>query len=129
MEINISNDRLISDLQKDFSNEFPFLKIEFFRNFQKMGEPSPKLQLIPKTLFVGQVRSTHTDGQIDLNGSKSVAEVENEFQNIYGLSVQVFRKSGNVWIETSLTDHWSLLRQNYQGHQLSKFNVTPNKEE
>ena len=129
MEILITDDRLISDIQKEFSTEYPFLKIEFFRNFHKSGEPSAKLQLISKTLALGQVRSVHTEGMVDLNGGRSVEEIEKEFQSKYGLSVQVFRKSGNVWIETSLTDHWSLIRQNYQGQQLDRLNFKPDKEE
>ena len=129
MEIFITDDRLISDIQKEFNGEFPFLKIEFFRNFHKRGEPSPKSQLIPKTLFLGQVRSIHTEGKVNMNGGRSVEEIQNEFQNTYGLSIQVFRKSGNVWIETNLTDHWSLLRQNYQGQQLARLNTKPDKEE
>jgi hypothetical protein len=33
--------------------------------------------------------------------------------------VQVFRKSGNVWLETSATDAWSLKQQNQEGMDLS----------
>jgi hypothetical protein len=38
---------------------------------------------------------------------------------VYGLSVQVFRKSGNVWLETSATDNWTLRQQNNEGAELS----------
>jgi hypothetical protein len=29
----------------------------------------------------------------------------------YGLHVQVFRKSGNIWLETSVSDHLTLSEQ------------------
>ena len=37
----------------------------------------------------------------------------------FGLAAQVFRKSGNVWLETSATDNWTLLQQNNEGAELS----------
>jgi hypothetical protein len=33
--------------------------------------------------------------------------------------VQVFRKSGKVWLETTVTDGWTLEEQNLQGEALS----------
>jgi hypothetical protein len=36
-----------------------------------------------------------------------------------GLYVQVFRKSGKVWLETTATDNWSLYKQNEEGQELS----------
>ena len=43
------------------------------------------------------------------------------FGEVYGLGVQVFRKSGNVWLETTVTDSWTLKEQNDQGESLSEF--------
>jgi hypothetical protein len=44
-----------------------------------------------------------------------VSKVEMGFQESFGISVQVFRKSGKVWLETSATDCWTLEEQNEQG--------------
>jgi hypothetical protein len=38
--------------------------------------------------------------------------VENAFEEMYGLSVQVFRKSGNTWLQTTTSDSWTLNEQN-----------------
>jgi hypothetical protein len=43
----------------------------------------------------------------------------------FGLCVQVFRKSGNHWIETSLTNSWTLEQQNREGFELSSFSYMP----
>jgi hypothetical protein len=32
----------------------------------------------------------------------------------------VFRKSGKTWLETSVTDDWTLKRQNEEGMELSR---------
>jgi hypothetical protein len=36
------------------------------------------------------------------------------------LSVQVFRKSGKSWLETTFTDGWTLKKQNQEGIDLSQ---------
>jgi hypothetical protein len=45
--------------------------------------------------------------------------LEKVFQDNLGLYVQVFRKSGKVWLETTATDNWSLFKQNEEGQELS----------
>jgi hypothetical protein len=49
-----------------------------------------------------------------------VQDVEQLLWDAFGLSVQVFRKSGNLWLETTVTDQWSLAYQNEQGRELSE---------
>ncbi len=45
----------------------------------------------------------------------SVSELEQLFLTKYGLNAQVFRRSGNLWLQTSATDHWTLAEQNRKG--------------
>ena len=49
----------------------------------------------------------------------TVTELERQFRELYGLHVLVFRKSGKVWLETTVTDGWTLAEQNNQGEALS----------
>jgi len=49
-----------------------------------------------------------------------VSELEKIFLEDYGLNVQVFRNSGRVWLETTMTDDWTLAEQNRQGEELSR---------
>ncbi len=119
MEITITDDKYIKEVQDEFQTRFPFLKIEFFKNAMKNGSSQLKSQLISGKMTIGMVRHIHAEGDLSIDGSRSVEEVENDFQNKFGLSVQVFRKSGSMWIETTLTHHWSLLRQNFEGQQMS----------
>jgi hypothetical protein len=119
MEIIITDDKHIRDIQDEFQKLFPYLKIEFLKNTQKAGSNILKSQVIPPKMTLGMVRHIHAEGALNIDGSRSVEEIENDFQNKFGLSVEVFRKSGSMWIETSLTHHWSLLRQNFEGQQMS----------
>jgi len=119
MEIIITDKKSIKELQEEFQKIFPYLKIEFFRHEKKDGSTPFKLQPIPDKMTVGMVRHMHTEGPLNIAGSRSVEEIEKDFRDIFGLSVEVFRKSGNMWIGTTFTHHWSLLRQNLEGQQMS----------
>jgi hypothetical protein len=44
-----------------------------------------------------------------------VTDLEKEFNSLYKLQTQVFRKSGNIWLEATITDGWTLEEQNNQG--------------
>ncbi len=48
-----------------------------------------------------------------------VNELEQSFADTFGLGVRVFRKSGKSWLETTVTDGWTLEEQNNQGRDLS----------
>ena len=119
MEIIITDNKFIKEIQDEFHTEFPFLKIEFFKHSQKDGRSMLKSQPISGKMVIGMVRHNHSEGPLNIEGTRSVEEIESDFQNKFGLSAQVFRKSGSMWIETTLTHHWSLLRQNLEGQQMS----------
>lgn len=119
MEIQINDSRTISELQRDFNKEFPFLKIEFFDAPHRTEKALPKSKMFSHDKKIGSCRRTHTSGKLSVTARDTVSSFENEFWKRFGLSAQVFRKSGNLWIETSLTDSWSLERQNREGLELS----------
>jgi hypothetical protein len=52
----------------------------------------------------------------------TVEELEKSFLVKFGLNVQVFRKSGKSWLETTITDKWTLEKQNTQGEELDVLN-------
>jgi uncharacterized protein (DUF1697 family) len=64
-------------------------------------------------------RSKSKTGDLIFSAETTVADLENTFFRDFGLSAQVFRRSGNVWLETSATDSWSLMQQNSEGAELS----------
>ena len=42
------------------------------------------------------------------------------FQEAFGFGMQVFRKAGNSWVLTTMTDDWTLAHQNEEGKEDSK---------
>lgn len=119
MLININDHRKIFAIQKEFSEVFPYLKLEFFSKPHKQGGSSPKDLMKHPAKTLGECRTIHSSGTITITPNMTVTGLENNFSDVYGLSVQVFRKSGNTWLETSATDNWTLEKQNKQGEELS----------
>lgn len=112
------NTKIIT-VQKNFNAVFPFLKLEFVKHRHgPNGSSSKKDLLAPHALLEIIAKGDHkTKAVIDEN--MTVAEVEALFMSQYGLSAQVFRKSGRLWLETTVTDDWTLKKQNMEGHELS----------
>ncbi len=69
---------------------------------------------------IGDVRKNNLSGTININGVMKVAELESAFSKTFGLAVQVFRKSGNVWLQTTATDEWTLAAQNQKAMEMEK---------
>ena len=125
MQLTIRPNRLISDIQKEFSAMFPFLKIEFFR--QKGGKQLDYSvhNIIRQNQKVAEGQASITDGSITVEPYMTVKELEKNFRDEFSLAVQVFRRSGNVWLETTMTDSWTLQHQNEHGRELSSEKKKP----
>jgi len=111
--ISIFEGQTIGALQKSFTDFYPFLKIDFFNNIDLNGIR------VNRRLDSGYALFGPTASDICLSGSKTIRSLKEEFKSVTGLLVKIFRKSGNVWIETSLTDDWTLERQNEEGKSMT----------
>ena|SRR6218665_104184 len=120
MKIIINDNRKIFTIQEEFNRVFPYLKLEFFSRVHKPQAGSPKRLIQENNKPLGECRNVHTSGKINITPQMTVSDLEQRFSEIYGLGVQVFRQSGKVWLETTITDAWTLEEQNRQGEQLSK---------
>jgi len=119
MRLHIAPNRLICDIQREFNKVFPYLKLEFFNNRSFSRSDFSSSQLIPNNKKIGDSQLVITDGDIDITEEMKVIELERIFKQDFSLAVQVFRKSGNLWLETTMTDDWSLHQQNYHGREIS----------
>lgn len=119
MHLHISSNRLISDIQKEFNSAFPFLKLEFFNNRSFSRSNFSVSQLIPANKKIGDSQLAILDAEMEISEDMKVIDLEKMFKDKFKLAVQVFRKSGNLWLETTMTDNWTLLQQNNHGRELS----------
>ncbi len=117
--LEIRDDRTIDSIQEEFAKEFPYLKLEFFTRTNSIANPNFKKIVKHNSKFIRECRTIHNNGTINILPNMSIATLEQNFKTEFGLSVQVLRKSGKVWLETTLTNNWSLAEQNRQGEELS----------
>jgi len=97
MKIVINKHSTVEMVQQQFNEQYPFLKIVFLKNIGGF---------------------THR-ASIRIDAERAVSELEKDFKQEAGVSVKIFRRSGNVWVETTLTSDWSLEQQNREGEQMS----------
>jgi hypothetical protein len=114
MEVLIENGTRIGEIRKNFSRFYPYLKMEFFETMvananvhkNKLGDDFQLVQKNPLTISVSK--------------NRTIASIKKDFLEYANLIVKVLRKSGNVWVEISHTDHWPLEQQNSEGEQLNQ---------
>lgn len=112
MEIYISEEDILSNIQDKFREIYPHLKLEFFLYpHPKSGPSDPGARVSPDTP-VEVIRMVHNSGWIDISNNRTVAEVERDFYRGMGLYVQVYRRTRIGWLETTRTDGLTLAEQN-----------------
>lgn len=121
MQLNIAGTRLLCELQNDFNKNYPYLKLEFFRPSPAKFLQATSKNMLQHSLTIQQARRLQHDGWLEIHDSMKVSELENTLRQSYGLNAQIFRKSGNVWLETTMSDDWTLKQQNNHGQEISTF--------
>ncbi len=119
--MKVNSSRNLSQIKEEFNSLFPYLKLEFFKVPHHDLEPTSKKAMIKSDHLVSEINEFEKEGEINLSGSMTVKELEAIFRDDFGINVQVFRNSGNVWLETSSTDEMTLEAQN----DLGKEKATP----
>lgn len=115
--MQISDNKTIQEIQQEFSEKFENLKLEFYSSAHAATEGSPPDQQIDPSKTIGEIRTIHKEGDVSINGHLKVRTLEEQFAENYGLNVQVFRRSGDIWLQTTSTDDWTLSDQNRRGHK------------
>jgi hypothetical protein len=116
MRLEISNARTIHELQHDFNSQYTFLKLEFYKVVPQRSSVRERLAHSLSLKFAGLKSS----GYIDISNDMTVGELEKMFNERFGLVAQVSRNSAGVWLETTMTDKWSLQKQNEYGKTIVK---------
>ena len=128
-ELSISGSNTVQEVQHALKALYPYLKIEFFFPFQAKATSYRKEEQLSGNTVLERYMRYRTSAVIDISAHRTVAELEDDFAHLVGLRVQVFRKSGNLWIITSLTDDWTLEKQNSEGEMFSQPNPQKTVEE
>ena len=111
MKLLLSNETTLNDVNRQFQSQFPHLSLEFYRHKHQPGETSLFEKRISSHTPLKNV-SDLVPGSINIDPGDTVADIEQRFQDKFGLPVQIFRRAGDVWLETAETDGLSLQKQN-----------------
>jgi len=106
MILYTSKYKSIDEIQKEFNRNYPYLRIEFE---QKKNGRIP-MEKVP-------------EGAIEMNESTTVRQLQKSIKLLFGMPAQILRKSGKIWLETTMTDHWTLLQQNQHGEEISAWGL------
>lgn len=118
MVILINDKRTVKEIQDEFHSRFPNLKILFFSKKHKIAEASEKTDEVNSALNLEDVRKRHNLGHVTIYPHNTVAQIEELFEEKFGLHAQVMRRSGKSWLITSKTDEWTLAKQNEIGGEV-----------
>ncbi len=110
--MKITDLQKLGDIQLAFQAQFPYLKLEFYKNSHLVGEGSTRNDVLDHNLSVFDVTGENVVEEISVTGDMTVALLESQFAATFGLGLQVFRKSGQIWLQTTTTDHLTLDEQN-----------------
>lgn len=119
MKLLINDEMPVRDLQLAFNSWFPFLKLEFFRNRSLLEKMYTLNRQVPPHHTIGQIWKKKEAAEIEINEDTRVRDLEKTFLDKFGITMQIFRKSGNLWLETTMTDGWTLKQQNEHGKEIT----------
>ena len=120
LELHMKNETTCRNLQEEFWISYPYLKIEF-QKYQRTfeGRTIRTEKLLPGEKMLSFCRKPQLNS-INVGSDRTVLQVIKEFEDVLYLKLLLLRRSGNSWIETTLTTDWTLEQQNREGRSLSQ---------
>jgi len=106
----------LREIEKEFNRNYPYLRIEFPKNSGE-GAMAGVDAREDEALQERAHDLLKTDAR--LADTMTISELEAALMILFSLPVQIFRKSGRLWIETKMTRDWTLRQQNDRGRELA----------
>ena len=106
----------LREIEKEFNRFYPYVRIEFPRNG---GAPPESRSSDSGGQALGESARELLLEEARLADGMTVRELESALMILLALPVQIFRKSGKMWIETKMTGDWTLKQQNDRGRELA----------
>jgi hypothetical protein len=116
MRLKIKPAMQVAEVQQAFTKMFPYLKLEFYKS---PGDVKAG-RVMKGSMHIADLKAGVPESGIDVAPGMMVSELEGRFRDQFSLTVQVFRRSGNTWLQTTMTDDWTLQHQNEHGKEISE---------
>ena len=115
----IKDNQTLKSIKSEFNSHFPHLKIEFFSIKHDKDEASPRTAIYDEKLLLKEIVQNRIEGELSIDGHQKTATFEQNFSDTFGVNIQVYRKSGHLWLQTITTDGWTLAEQERKGLEMT----------
>ena len=119
MHIIINDKTVLKDIQKTFSNYYPFLLLKFYKTPHDKFEDSKYFDEADIKKSIGEIKKLDKTIKIDIMPMERVFHFENIFYEKTGISVQVLKLENETWQQTSCLDNLTLKDLNILGRNSS----------
>jgi hypothetical protein len=116
----VNDNKTLKQLKDEFSAKFPHLSIQFYSIAHEPSQGNIRQNILDENLKVGEVRTKHTEGEMSADGHFKTSTFEQTLKEKFGINAQVFRKAGELWLQTTITDHWTLAEQERAAQEYEK---------
>jgi hypothetical protein len=104
MKILISGNTLLSEIQSAFHNHFSMLGLAFFKRNHALGQANAKSDTLNNALSVSETSGLDLSITIVFTADMTVGAFEQYMEETLNLHTQVFRKSGDLCLQTTQSD-------------------------
>jgi hypothetical protein len=124
MQIQFSQSATIQEIQAKFKSMFSHLKLEFYKKPHHDEEGNLKKDQYLHNVTLGEIMTAKADISLSIEDTMTTADFEKWFETTHQLHVQLFRLQRGTWLQTTATDHLTLIEQNEKGIQADT-NIEP----
>lgn len=95
-ELTTTGSKKIKTLYKEFNEHFPYLRLKLLSSAEfKKSKEGKSVYGLDKEKTLSEVREKIGAGKISLSGRKKIETVEKEFNEVFGLYVQICYTEGD----------------------------------
>ena len=124
MFLHIVDSMTVEEVQDRFNECFPLLTIEFFSVPHKPFQSTDVQYRYGSKELIGDIRTNHAKGAMEIKSWFTVARVEKELWERYGLHAQIYRLGANgEAVQTTASDEFTLYEQSQMVLEAQRYAV------
>ena len=113
--IELSNNRTIQEIQNEFNEYFPHLKIQFYQKDKFFPGSFSELFVESGEEKLSTCRVKNNSGYLYLNDESTVLKLKQTVYDYFGLKIEVFQITDhNHWSENPITKEQLLTQINFE---------------
>lgn len=124
MKLDFNQNTTIGDLKAQFNTQFKHVKLEFYNRSHTARSGSLPVDQVPDHVLLKEFMKEGTAVHAEFEKTIKISDLEKVFEQDFNLHVQVFRHYGNSWLQTTMSDHWTLQMAEMAAEELEELKQT-----